>query len=256
MNFLHSTSQKFTEIPRFYIFWNDIIYLDLLRNLLCLRHKVQRVQRVPQCMFPRRNWVLPPPPLPQASVPLTPEAKGGGHTCLRVRGWGSPNSDDWRKSLALCRLCGLRNLLYSSEFCTGTAPVKILMLIVMYDVYRRRTRTGTRARWPTTTGTRPPQPSSQWRKSSRRPTGNLPRLFKHECSYQCCGSSLVSMRIGNQGFDDQKIYSWKIFIFFRIKNCNKFVPRPQCRTPLEGKILFAYFGISIFEVWVSILHFF
>jgi hypothetical protein len=27
---------------------------------------------------------------------------GGGYTRLRVRGWGSPNSDDWRKSLALC----------------------------------------------------------------------------------------------------------------------------------------------------------
>jgi len=24
------------------------------------------------------------------------------HTSLRVRGWGSPNSDDWRKSKALC----------------------------------------------------------------------------------------------------------------------------------------------------------
>jgi hypothetical protein len=78
MNFLHSTSQKFTEIPRFYIFWNDIIYLDLLRNLLCLRHKVQRVQRVPQCMYvPASELGPPPPPLPQASVPLTPEAKGG-----------------------------------------------------------------------------------------------------------------------------------------------------------------------------------
>ncbi len=30
----------------------------------------------------------------------------GGHTRLRVRGWGSPNFDDWRKSLALCLLCG------------------------------------------------------------------------------------------------------------------------------------------------------
>jgi hypothetical protein len=29
----------------------------------------------------------------------------GGHTSLRERGWGSPNSDDWRKSLALCLLC-------------------------------------------------------------------------------------------------------------------------------------------------------
>jgi hypothetical protein len=31
---------------------------------------------------------------------------GGGHTGLRVRCWGSPNFDDWRKSLALCLLCG------------------------------------------------------------------------------------------------------------------------------------------------------
>ncbi len=31
---------------------------------------------------------------------------GRGHTRLRVRGWGSPNFDDWRKSLALCLLCG------------------------------------------------------------------------------------------------------------------------------------------------------
>jgi hypothetical protein len=29
------------------------------------------------------------------------------HTRLRVRGWGSPNSDDWRKSLSLCLLCGI-----------------------------------------------------------------------------------------------------------------------------------------------------
>jgi hypothetical protein len=29
----------------------------------------------------------------------------GGHIRVRVRGWGSPNSNDWRKSLALCQLC-------------------------------------------------------------------------------------------------------------------------------------------------------
>jgi hypothetical protein len=33
-----------------------------------------------------------------------PSRTGRGHTRLRVRGWGSPNSDDWRKSLALCLL--------------------------------------------------------------------------------------------------------------------------------------------------------
>jgi hypothetical protein len=49
-----------------------------------------------------------PPPLPQASVyPPSPEPKGG-HARLRVGGggWGSSNSDDWRKSLALCLLYG------------------------------------------------------------------------------------------------------------------------------------------------------
>jgi hypothetical protein len=42
-----------------------------------------------------------PNPLSPASVPLPPEPGGVGLTRLRLRGWGSPNSDDWRKSLAL-----------------------------------------------------------------------------------------------------------------------------------------------------------
>jgi hypothetical protein len=42
--------------------------------------------------------------------------RGGGHTRLRVRGWGSPNWDDWRKSLPLCLLCGF----------TYVTPVSIL----------------------------------------------------------------------------------------------------------------------------------
>ncbi len=56
-------------------------------------------------------WILvrigaPPPPLLQASVypPLPSQPKGGEHTRLRVRGWGSPISDDWTKSWALCLL--------------------------------------------------------------------------------------------------------------------------------------------------------
>jgi hypothetical protein len=52
-----------------------------------------------------------PPPLSPASVPLPPEPKGGGHNRLQVRGWGSPNSDDWRRSLALCLLCAFHNIL-------------------------------------------------------------------------------------------------------------------------------------------------
>jgi hypothetical protein len=65
-------------------------------------------KRVPQCMYPCRNWSSPtpslPPPLSPVSVPLPPEPRGGGHTRLRLRRGGSSNSDDWRKSLALCLL--------------------------------------------------------------------------------------------------------------------------------------------------------
>jgi hypothetical protein len=35
-----------------------------------------------------------PPPLSPLSVPLHPGPKGGGYTRVRVRGWGSPNSND------------------------------------------------------------------------------------------------------------------------------------------------------------------
>ncbi len=40
-------------------------------------------------------------PLSRQQVLPSPQNRGGGHNRLRVRGWGSPNSDDWRKSLAL-----------------------------------------------------------------------------------------------------------------------------------------------------------
>jgi hypothetical protein len=78
-----------------------------LHNLVhspCNIYLQHKVHRVPQCLSPRRNWD-PPPPLPQASV--SPGNPRGEHTRLRVRGWGSPNSEDWRKSLILCLLCDL-----------------------------------------------------------------------------------------------------------------------------------------------------
>ncbi len=47
-----------------------------------------------------------PQPLPRKRVcPPTEPKVGPGHTRLRrVRGWRCPNSDDWRKSSALCLL--------------------------------------------------------------------------------------------------------------------------------------------------------
>jgi hypothetical protein len=48
-------------------------------------------------MSPRRNWDYANPSLASECTPPP-----GGHTRLRVRGWGSPNSAHRRKSLALC----------------------------------------------------------------------------------------------------------------------------------------------------------
>jgi hypothetical protein len=58
------------------------------------------IPRVPQCMSSHWNWG-PPLPLPPANVDPSPVNQRGGDARLRVRGWGSPNSDDWRKSRAL-----------------------------------------------------------------------------------------------------------------------------------------------------------
>jgi hypothetical protein len=49
----------------------------------------------------------PPTPLPHASECAPPPGPNdGGHTRLRLRGWGSPHSDEWRKKLStLPTLC-------------------------------------------------------------------------------------------------------------------------------------------------------
>ncbi len=63
------------------------------------KHK-KHIYRVPQSMFPRRYWDYPTlSPASECAPPPEPTQ----HTRLRVR---SSNSDDWRKSLALCLLCG------------------------------------------------------------------------------------------------------------------------------------------------------
>ncbi len=61
-------------------------------------------------MSPRQNWDSPTPYLASECAPPPGPKGGGGHTRLRAMGWGSPNSDDWRKSLALCLLCGPKTL--------------------------------------------------------------------------------------------------------------------------------------------------
>jgi hypothetical protein len=53
-------------------------------------------------------------PNPSLAIECSPPpiTWGGGHTGLRVRGCGSPNSDDLRKSITLCLLCEYTVLVY------------------------------------------------------------------------------------------------------------------------------------------------
>ncbi len=63
--------------------------------------------RIPQCLSPRRNWNLgTPDPFSRKRVWPSPQnQRGGGAHRPAGEGVGSPISDDWRKSLAICLLC-------------------------------------------------------------------------------------------------------------------------------------------------------
>ncbi len=82
---------------------------QLFRQLLCYKARgvipqSTYIPRVPQCLSPRRNWDPPPHALANKRVRTLPEPKGRTHSPC---GWGGgPNSDDWRKSLEFCLLCG------------------------------------------------------------------------------------------------------------------------------------------------------
>ncbi len=79
------------------------------RYSYCSNHKVRIFKEYQSVMYVHSsewNWASPNPSLASECAP-PPGTKGwgGGHTRVRVRGWGSPNSNDWRKGLALCLLC-------------------------------------------------------------------------------------------------------------------------------------------------------
>ncbi len=80
-----------------------------------------------------------PTPLSRASVPLPPEPRGG-HTRLRVRGWGSPNSDDWRKSLSLCLLCGPTFICNTSVLFCYFQSLKTLTEYILLGAHELRAR--------------------------------------------------------------------------------------------------------------------
>ncbi len=89
------------------ILYGGLLHLSsLLLHSDCVPHKV-RIYTEYHGLCPLVGIGTLPTHLTPASVPLPPEPKGRGHTRLQVRGWGSPNADDWRKSLALYLLCGV-----------------------------------------------------------------------------------------------------------------------------------------------------
>ncbi len=88
------------------------LHITKYRSIKC-------IPRVSQFLSPRPNWDHPQPLSRKRVRPSPPEALGGGGGTLAYRsgGWGSPNSDGWRKSLALCLLCatyaGLRLVVHA-----------------------------------------------------------------------------------------------------------------------------------------------
>ncbi len=70
-----------------------------------LDHKV-RILKSSTVYVPSSELGLSQTPLSPASVPL-PQNRGGGHSPAGEGLGETTNSDDWRKSLALCLLCAL-----------------------------------------------------------------------------------------------------------------------------------------------------
>ncbi len=76
----------------------------MLRRMLGLTmHKVQ-IYLEYHMVSVHSSELGPPTPCPVSEIVPPPEPKEVGHTRLRVGGWGGPNSDDWRKSIAFCLL--------------------------------------------------------------------------------------------------------------------------------------------------------
>jgi hypothetical protein len=68
------------------------VYVSMYQN--------HRVGRVLSFFFSCRNWDSPTP-LAAGECAPHPLVRGGGHTRLRERGWGSPNSDEGTYTVVL-----------------------------------------------------------------------------------------------------------------------------------------------------------
>ncbi len=89
--------------------------------------------RVPQGISPRRSRDSLTPSPPSECAPPPPEPQGAGILACEWGGaWVSPDSNDWRKSLALCVLCGyhwkIQDLAGFNSHVSMTTPLVSLAL--------------------------------------------------------------------------------------------------------------------------------
>ncbi len=85
---------------RYFLKKNKKVLTPLLLLYRCCPQSTSTTVSVPSSELGRTH-----PLSSQRVCPSPPNQRGGG-TRKGVRGWGSPNSDDWRKILSLCLLCG------------------------------------------------------------------------------------------------------------------------------------------------------
>ncbi len=73
---------------------------------ISLGHIAQSTENHTTVYVPSSELGLSHPLFRQRVCPSPPPNQKGGDSRQGVRDWGSPNSDDWRKSLPLCLFCG------------------------------------------------------------------------------------------------------------------------------------------------------
>jgi hypothetical protein len=84
---------KMFHVHVFSYVWSYFIIKGSFR-INCHSHKVR--------IYKEHHGVSPPVGIGTLPTPLSPARGPGGAHSPTGEGWGSPNSDDWGKSLALC----------------------------------------------------------------------------------------------------------------------------------------------------------
>jgi hypothetical protein len=90
-----------------FMYFFNVSYWTALFERLVFSCKVQYLSTYIEhhSVCPLSELGPPNPSPPSECGPPRTKGWGGGHNRLRLRGWRSPNSDDWRNCITLCLLC-------------------------------------------------------------------------------------------------------------------------------------------------------